>query len=138
MNKRSIGHLGEESAALYLESCGYWILGRNVYIGRREIDLIAENDTALVFVEVKMRRAYPDTPDCYGVPADRVDARKQQNLIAAADAYLQSYGGNKAPRIDVIEVYADPASPVYRVLDIRHYENAVRKAGKFSRRPHSR
>lgn len=133
-----MGHLGEESAALYLESRGYRILGRNVYIGHREIDLIAENDTSLVFAEVKMRHAYPDAPDCYGTPADRVDSRKQQNLIAAADAYLQSYAGDKSPRIDVIEVYADPDSSVYRVLDIRHYENAVRKTGKFSRRSHFR
>lgn len=133
MHNRQLGHLGEESAALYLESRGYRILGRNVYVGRREIDLIAENDTALVFVEVKMRHAYPDAPDPFGTPADHVDAKKQQNLIAAADAYLKSYDGDKFPRIDVVEVYADPASPVYRVLDIRHYENAVRKRGKFSR-----
>lgn len=133
MNKRSLGRTGEESAALYLEKHGYHIIGRNVYISRAEIDIIAEDDSYIVFAEVKTRRQYPDSSSPYGTPAEAVDAKKQKLLTAAAELYLAEHTVGKIPRIDVIEVYVSPASEEYTVLDIRHFENAVHKKGKFSR-----
>ncbi len=134
MDKRSFGRIGEESAAMYLSEHGYHIMGRNIFIGHLEIDIIAENEDFIVFAEVKTRRQYPDKFDIFGRPADAVNSRKQEALIRAAESYISHNPTEKSPRIDIIEVYADPASDKYTVLDILHFENAVRKKGKFSYR----
>ena len=133
MDTQTLGRLGEETAAQLLTSHGYRILARNLHIGHAEIDLIAENDVYLVFAEVKTRRQTPGQASPFGTPAEAVDAKKQTMLVRAAEAYLAEHAPDKFFRIDVIEVYADPNSAEYRVLDVRHYENAVRKHGKFSR-----
>lgn len=130
MNKRSFGHVGENSAALFLEAQGFEIVGKNVYVGRCEIDVIAKNDELLLFVEVKTRRQLPDTKTVYGRPASAVDHAKKQNLISAARRYLyenKSSTSHLQPRIDIIEVYVDPKSDVYKVLDVRHFPNAVHR-----------
>ena len=130
----TLGRLGEDTAARYLESLGFRITARNLHIGHAEIDLLAENEFWLLFVEVKTRRQIPGHAGVYGTPAEAVNAKKQSLLLAAAETYLAGHECTKSPRIDVIEVYADPDSTAYRVLDLRHYENAVRKTGKFSRK----
>ncbi len=128
MNKRSFGHVGEESAVLFLESKGYRLVGKNVYVGKCEIDVIAESDEKLLFVEVKTRRQLPDVKSLYGRPAAAVNYTKRQNLLSAVKRYLHENKerfSHLSPRIDIIEVYVDPASSVYRVLDIRHFPGAV-------------
>ena len=134
MDTQTLGKLGEDTAARYLESRGFRILHRNLRIGHAEIDLAAENDVYLVFAEVKTRRQKPGSPAPFGTPAEAVDARKQAMLVKAAEAYLAEHACEKFFRIDVIEIYADPNSAEYRVLDVRHFENTVRKNGKFSRK----
>ena len=128
VNNRSFGRIGENSAALYLEKKGFNIVGRNVYVGRFEIDIIAENGELLLFVEVKTRRQTPDSKGCYGRPASAVNYQKRASLLSAVRRYLYENKENTRqyqPRIDIIEVYVDPASHVYRTLDIRHFPNAV-------------
>ena len=132
MYKKSFGNTGENSAAMYLSDKGYHIIARNVYVGHSEVDIIAQDGNFLVFVEVKTRRQYPDRPDMFGRPSDRVDERKKNALIRAALEYTKTYPLELTPRIDVIEVYIDPLSETYKVLSIRHFENAVKKKGKFS------
>ncbi len=134
MNTREFGKLGEDSAAEYLMSHGYHILDRNVFAGHREVDIIAENENYIVFAEVKTRRQMPDFNPLFGTPAMAVDSKKKQNLVCAAEEYILKNGCDKTPRIDVIEVYVSPFSQDYKVVDIRHFENAVQKKGKFSRK----
>ena len=134
MDTQTLGRFGENTAAQLLMSRGFRILHRNLRIGHAEIDLVAENGAFLVFAEVKTRRQIPGAPSPFGTPAEAVDARKQTMLTGAAEAYLAEHAPDKFFRIDVIEVYADPQSADYRVLDVRHFENAVRKNGKFSRK----
>lgn len=134
MKSGDIGLAGEESAALYLEKKGYNIIGRRVRIGRSEVDIIAENEEYTVFAEVKTRRSYPVLSDFYSAPSSSVDSKKQAYLTRAAEEYLREHGDGRFFRIDVIEVYADPKSESYRVLEIIHTENAVKKRGKFSRK----
>ena len=128
MSTRSLERMGEESAALYLRQDGFTVLARNTYLGHPEIDIIAVNDTHLIFAEVKTRRVRPDVSSRYGRPADAVNAAKRQHLRKAAQLWLRENRdayGDRIPHIDIIEVYVDPFSSEYRVLDIRHYRNAV-------------
>ncbi len=128
MDKRSFGRIGEHSAAVYLEEKGFKIIGRNVYVGKSEIDIIAEKGDLLIFVEVKTRRQLPDVKSDYGRPADAVNYKKRTTLLWAVRRYLHERRletKNFQPRIDIIEVYADPDSKIYRALEIKHFPNAV-------------
>lgn len=77
------GVRGEDMAATYLETAGYRILERNWRFHRNEIDIIAMEDDALVFIEVKKRQ---DSVHGYGCEA--VDHAKQQRIRRVAEAYL--------------------------------------------------
>ncbi|MFC4114629.1 YraN family protein [Nonomuraea zeae] len=54
-NDRELGKQGEQVAATYLEAEGLKIIDRNWRCRHGEIDIIAEEGTALVVVEVKTR-----------------------------------------------------------------------------------
>ncbi len=129
MSTRSLGSAGEESAVQYLKEHGFTVLGRNVYVGHYEIDILARDDTHLMFIEVKTRRQYPDTKTKFGRPADSVDAKKRASLVNGVRAFLRAHPDAYAdliPNIDIMEVYLDPtAEAVYHVLDIRHFRNAI-------------
>lgn len=90
---------GEAIAAVYLERQGFCISARNYRVRRGEIDLIAEDDTYLLFVEVKTRRA-----GAWLRGEEAVDAHKQARLLAAAEEYLLSAPCEKQPRFDVISI----------------------------------
>ena len=133
LSRAELGRIGEKTAALWLGERGYAVLGRNLRFGRDEIDLVAESGDTVCFVEVKTRRQYPDYRTPEGTPAEAVDGRKQTAMVRAAEAWLAANPTDKTPRLDVMEVYADPADEGFRLLLIRHLPGAVRKTAKFSR-----
>jgi putative endonuclease len=83
--RREKGREYEKLAERYLVGQGYKILERNWMAGHKEIDLIARKDNTVVFVEVKSSRSMK-----FGHPSERVDERKQRNLINAAEQYIIS------------------------------------------------
>ncbi len=96
----ALGARGEEAAARHLESLGYRILERRFRTRAGEIDLVAEEEDTLVFVEVKSRPALG-----FGRPSEAVDARKRGRLARAAAIYLMLRGLPDRPcRFDVLEV----------------------------------
>ncbi len=125
MKTTEIGRLGETLAAEYLKGKGYDIIARNVRIGHLELDLICENETHLLFVEVKTGTDVKNPK--YGRPAAAVNAKKKQNLISAAEAYLRMHPTEKQPRIDVIELYLNRkgAFATLSPKGIKHIENAL-------------
>lgn len=130
MQKHTTGIIGEDIAAEYLEKEGFTIIARRHRTGHLETDIIAVNDEYILFTEVKTRRDRPDAAHPYGTPGDAVTPAKRRNLISAAEQYLKSHKEETAelqPRIDVIEVYLDPASEEPKVLCLNHFRNAVRK-----------
>lgn len=54
-NKRKVGTEKEEQAADYLRKKGYFIIEKNYRVRQGEIDLIAQDGSCIVFVEVKYR-----------------------------------------------------------------------------------
>ena len=127
MDKYEFGRMGEASAAAFMESLGYTVVGRNVRVGHSEFDLICRKERELVFVEVKTRTALPAQKSIYGPPRRAVDSDKRTFLLRGMMQYLRENGLRRevSARIDVIEVFAS-ASPMFIVHDIKHHRNAVR------------
>jgi putative endonuclease len=119
------GRWGEEIAARRLRGQGFKVLGRRIRLGRREeIDIVARDGPALVFVEVKTRRS-----EEYGRPIESIGRAKRLRLSRAAIGYLHRL--RRKPdfiRFDVVEVVGRPgdADPV-----VRHIPNAFPLEGRL-------
>ena len=110
------GRLGETAALEFLEQKGWRIAEQNWRSGRGEIDLIAwANDKLLVFVEVKTRAG-----EAFGGPEEAIDAKKQDLLLRAAGAYMESINYDWEIRFDVVAIILKNG----KVLEIRHVEDA--------------
>ncbi len=108
------GNYGEGLACRELEKDGYVIIGRNYRYRSGEIDIIAEKDGIIVFVEVKLR-----TNTANGMPCEAVDLKKQKKIINTALMYIQQNNlSDNSFRFDVIEILA-----LDNVM-IRHIKNA--------------
>ena len=95
------GNAGEKIAVKYLKKAGYDIFHTNFTTEIGEIDIVATDDEALVFIEVKTR-----VDDEFGTPAEAVDYRKQRKISEVAAQYIKKYMYFNVPvRFDVIEVY---------------------------------
>ncbi len=113
MNEK--GKRGEQLAATYLRQKGYTILERNYSGPYGEIDLIAQKDSFLVFVEVKERKSGSLVD-----PLEAVTKSKQKKLWLTAQQYLQECSPESLqPRFDVIAVYKQSAENT-----LVHIENA--------------
>lgn len=104
-DRQRLGRLGEDAVMSRYAHAGFSMVGRNVRQFPNEIDLILQNDTHLVFVEVKTRHAVPGVRSRYGRPADAVNKAKRARVVEAAQAYLREHPTRLQPRIDVAEVY---------------------------------
>jgi len=117
MNKRSIGNIGEDIAVKWLvKNKNYNILDRNYSTGYGEIDIIAEDGKALVFIEVKFRNGTD-----FGYPYEAVNKNKQCRICKAALRYVQKKY-NTADiniRFDVVELIKKDG-----VYYVRYTENA--------------
>jgi putative endonuclease len=98
------GRAGEEEAARFLEARGLEVVARNVRAGGGEIDLVARDGRAVVFVEVKWRR-----DASRGTPAEAVTPAKRKRLLAAARAWLAGNpaAGSRDVRFDVVAIEGD-------------------------------
>lgn len=110
------GALGEVYAARYLRDSGYRIVCANYRTRQGEIDIAAEKDGVLAFVEVKTRGE-----GMIALPAESVDTHKQKRIVLAAAQYLRNEPAGIRTRFDVIEVFlgADDA-----LMDVHHIRNA--------------
>ncbi len=87
LNKRQIGKIGEDQAAFFLHKKGFTILERNFHLGAYgELDIIAQKDDLLAFVEVKTQ-----TKNLFGAPETWVDERKMKQIALIADGYLSQH-----------------------------------------------
>ncbi|WIV10846.1 YraN family protein [Proteiniborus sp. MB09-C3] len=98
---RNIGIIGEDIAERYLLENDYKVLERNFRVKAGEIDIIAQKNQIIIFVEVKARSS-----NKYGFPYESVDYRKQQKIIRVAENYIKFKGlTNCQYRFDIIEVF---------------------------------
>jgi len=117
-SRRTLGDLGERLAVQHLLAKGYHIRDRNVRTRYGEIDIVAEFDGTLAFVEVKTRRG-----DAMGTATEAITPAKQRRLLALAEAYGQ--GRDDLPAERRIDLIALDMSLAGRLTSLRHIEGAV-------------
>jgi putative endonuclease len=115
--RRAFGNLGERLAAHHLESKGYRIVERNYRRAEGEIDIIAQGQGTLAFVEVKSRRGL-----AMGTASESMTAAKAARMVQLAEVYASEHEPEASLRIDLIAI--DFALDG-RMLSLKHYENAV-------------
>ena len=113
--QQDIGNKGEALAIDFLEHKGYTILASNWRFKRAEVDIIAQEGSTIVFVEVKTR-----SYDHFG-PADlAINAKKEGLITSAAHAYIDQHKYEGAIRFDVISILLQE----HKMAKIEHLEDA--------------
>lgn len=105
-DRPTVGRKGEQEAGAYLSRLGHRILARNWRSGYLELDLVTLTGNELHIVEVKSRTAPVMAP-----PQRNVDRKKQQRLVAAAQAFLHSDERKNLPAD--LEVFFDVLTVVF-------------------------
>ena len=101
-----LGRSGEELAANFLRNAGLEVLSRNWRSGRRELDLVVLDGSVVDFVEVKTRRAGPQSP------AEAVGRAQRRRLRGAAEAWIHAHPGVGSEfRFDVVGIVISPDRP---------------------------
>ena len=93
------GQRGERAAARFLQRNGFRILDKNWRHGRYELDIVAEKQGCIVFVEVRGR-----TLNGLQSGFDSIDYKKKRAIKCAANAYRRTHPGIKTYRFDVISI----------------------------------
>lgn len=106
------GSRAEDAALAYLQEQGLTLVERNYLCKGGEIDLIMQDGSMLVFVEVRKR-----SHTIFGGAAASVTPAKQRRLIKAAQHFLQRYRMPPACRFDVIAMDGDTMQWLKNVLD---------------------
>lgn len=110
-----IGNSGESFVAEFLKKKGYIISAKNYRTKFGEIDVIAENNDEILFVEVKTRKETSLVR-----PYEYVNKHKQRKIFVTANIYLQHNGFGLNPRFDVAEVFVSDNGS----MRLNYFENA--------------
>ncbi|MCQ2451194.1 MAG: YraN family protein [Clostridia bacterium] len=94
-----IGKKGEDFVCDYLRNHGFIVIKQNFSNRYGEIDIIAENDDYIVFIEVKTRKS-----DAMVSGIDSVDSAKIRRIRILANDFMNKFFTKKPPRFDVAEV----------------------------------
>ncbi|MFC1678374.1 YraN family protein [Patescibacteria group bacterium] len=113
-----VGKFGEKIAEEYLERKGYKILDRNIKTSYQEIDIIAEKQKRIIFVEVKTR-----TSSIHGYADESLDRRKMINLKKAVNYYL--INENLYTDEIGVDLVAVDISKKTKTAKIKHYHDIV-------------
>ena len=107
------GEIGEVLAVEALKNNGYTVLKQNHRTKLGEIDIIAQQDGTLVFVEVKARRS-----NRFGSPKWAVNAQKQRKISQVALEYLKATDQmNRKARFDVVTVWLAREKPEVEIIE---------------------
>lgn len=91
------GNDAEDACCAWLKKQGLKLLTRNYHSRRGELDLVMQDGTTVVFIEVRYRKN-----DLYGGAVESVTPSKQQKLRATAEQYLQQETRLQNGRFDVV------------------------------------
>ena len=116
-DRRLLGRWGEKRGEKFLKAKGLQTLARNFSCRTGEIDIImVDNDSSIVFVEVKTRG-----DESFGPPEQTVTYSKKAKLLRTARSFLAAHEIADRPfRFDIVTIVLADKGPVR----IRHYESA--------------
>lgn len=117
--RRRLGDWGETVAARYLACRGYQVLARKWRCAAGEIDIVAQHDGMLTFVEVRTRSGRDP-----GMAAESITDAKRVRLMALAGAFLEAHHlpADTPWRIDVVAIAAGSHG---QAMSIEHIPYAV-------------
>lgn len=117
MKKIDTGNKGEQIAQDFLKHLGYTIIETNWHCQYGEIDIIANQDKTLAFIEVRTRHA-TDTESAL----ESITERKKQRFIKSIHSYLNHTNNETALwRADIIAI----ALQSNKTPIINHVEDAL-------------
>ncbi|MFO0614046.1 MAG: YraN family protein [Polyangiaceae bacterium] len=106
------GARGERLAAGFFEEAGYVVWGRNVRVGRLEVDLVVRDGAVIAVVEVRVRG-----PGAWVGPLASVDPKKQLRIRRAGELLWQRVFKKDASlermRFDILAVSLDDVVPAF-------------------------
>lgn len=111
MSSTETGRRAEKAAATYLEMRGYNIIERNWRRPRCEIDIIAEKDGAVYFVEVKYRSGLGQ-----GGGLEAITSTKLRQMRYAATSWLAEAKWRGPSQLAAVEI-TDPNFTITSFID---------------------
>ncbi|MCL2856852.1 MAG: YraN family protein [Oscillospiraceae bacterium] len=96
MGSKETGRLGEDLAARVLEEDGYTVVARNVHTLYGEVDIIAEGEGCICFVEVRARQKAGMVS-----PLESITPAKKRKIVMTALLYLNDHPTELQPRFDL-------------------------------------
>ena len=119
MNLVKIGKTAEDKTVLFLRKNGFSVIKRNYSCRFGEIDIIAEKDGFIVFVEVKARKE-----NSLVSPLEAVDSAKLQRIMLTAEDYISKTECELQPRFDIAQVTVKEKQSGEIAYSLRYLENA--------------
>lgn len=114
-----LGREGERRVAEYLRKNGYIIIKRNYRDRYGEIDIIAEKDNELIFVEVKTR-----TENARVSGFEAINPQKQMRLYKTAGLFIQRINADYVTRFDAAEVTVCRDDKGGNIWKLKYIKNA--------------
>ncbi len=108
------GLQGEAFAVQFLEKNNYKVLARNEIIGKVEIDIVAQKNDEIIFVEVRTREK-----NKFVSPEETITSKKMTAMLKAAKLWSNKYNYSGYFRLDLIAVTLLNGE----LVDIEHYES---------------
>lgn len=116
MKSREIGDIGEQTVCDYIEKNGYEVLKRNFTVKGGEIDIIAQKNDTVCFIEVKTRKF-----GSLSSGEEALTSAKRKHIIYAARRFLTDFFATMPKcRFDVAVVEMKNE----RVIKLKYYVNA--------------
>lgn len=113
-DEKDWGAVGERMAADYLRSNGYIVREQNWRVGKTiEIDIIAEKEKHIIFVEVKARNGN------WEHPLEAITPDKIRKMVRGADIYLRGLDHMYEYQFDIITLIGTPQQ-----YELEHYSDA--------------
>lgn len=111
--RHDLGSRAEGLVAQHLSDGGFAVLGRNVRVGRLEIDLIAQRGRTIVFCEVRARRSAT-----WVHPLETIGRKKIANIREAARRWLLTHSWKGCSiRFDAAAVTFDSSEPTMEYVE---------------------
>lgn len=113
MSNYSAGHEAEKLAAKHIEEQGFKLRDLNWKTRYCEIDLVAEKDKRMYFIEVKYRER-----SAWGSGVDYITLKKLKQMSFAAEMWVSNHGWQGEYQLAAIEMSGLPPKVTNFLVDL--------------------